>query len=63
MKEKNNIYQNVPGQGKYLEDGTWWTNCNAKVKEIVKHYMIPGNYTQVCEVIETSTFDGKPFAK
>lgn len=60
---KKNIYQNVPGQGNCLEDGTWWTNCKANVGKICKSYMFPGNYTKVCKVIETSTFEGKPFAR
>lgn len=62
MKDmEKNIYENVPGQGKRLEDGTWWVNCRAKVGEV--HKMNPGHYIRVCQVIETGIFDGLPFAR
>ena len=63
MKEKENIYEIVPGQGKRLADGTWWTNCTAKVGEVCSQFMIPGNYTKKSEVVEVGRFGGLPFAR
>jgi hypothetical protein len=61
--EKKSVYENVPGQGKVLDDGTWWTNCTVVVGEIHKSFMIPGKYTRVCKVVEVAIFDGKRFAR
>ena len=62
-EQLEDIYKNVPGQGKILEDGTWWTNCTANINEITKHHVIPGNYTKVCQAIENANFDCKPFTR
>lgn len=69
--ELNKTYQNVPGHGQPLPDGTWWTNCEHNVGYVAethhydrkyeggKHYSKPNR----CRCVEVSTFDGKPFSR
>ena len=69
MKEKENIYKTVPGQGQKLADGTWWTNSRASVGELceVEYYyrkISNGKYwasNKRSECVETAMFGGKPF--
>jgi hypothetical protein len=56
MTKKENIYLPVPGQGKVLADGTWWTNSSASVGEVCRSW-------QVCECVEVGMFGGRPFAR
>lgn len=54
---KVNIYQNVPGRGDYLPDGTWWTESDVEVE----HQCDGTRGRTIC--IEVAFFDGRRFTR
>ena len=75
MKEKNeeDIYAAVPGQGKKMNDGTWWTQVSVRVGEVCTTHHYEQRYDavekqwyskpSVTKCIETGSFGGRPFAR
>jgi hypothetical protein len=57
MRDEENIYKSVPGQGNYLEDGTWWTNSPVNVGYISK------SSRGTSKAIEVANFDGERFVR
>ena len=68
--EQENLYKNVPGFGKRLADGTWWTNCDAYAGQFSEngahrkfengeYWAAPNQF----KCLETAFFDGEPFAR
>jgi hypothetical protein len=54
MEEKQDIYENVPGKGKFLGDDTWWTNSSVQVGYICRSWM------GTCKCIETAFLTESP---
>jgi hypothetical protein len=70
-EKEDKTYDNVPGHGKYLEDGTWWVNIDRPVGHvcITQYYdrqIIGGQWwasDRQARVVGTATFDGKRFSR